>query len=356
MSSNAPALNSIEGLRLIASLLIVAGHYIPYVQMIGMIARFHLAVDLFFAISGIVIAYKYQGRITNMQSYNNFMSRRLARLYPLHLITMLFYVAIGLLALMGSLKVDDKLKYNFDILIQNLLLVHAWFPNGVISFNYVSWSISAEFFVYLLFPLISLALAHHLLRCICLIAALTLLAMMMSQVIMDDSFTRLTWNGGILRAIPSFAFGVFVCQHRERLTAMLGKLNLSVAVHIICVITVGLMLGRAPDYLILPFIWSLVACGFFCDMSGKSTLLAHRILSEFGYLTYSIYMLHTVVATVFIAVLFPKLLGTSFNADLISVILSTIILLALSWCSYHYFEQPLRQWLNKQGQPMPKPQ
>jgi peptidoglycan/LPS O-acetylase OafA/YrhL len=356
MSEKSLPLNSIEGLRLISSLLIVASHYVPYVQVVSWIARFHLAVDLFFVISGIVIAYTYQGRIKNMQSYGDFMLRRMARLYPLHFITLLFYVIIGLFALMGALKVNDMLKYNFDMLIPNLLLVHAWFPNGVISFNYVSWSISAEFFVYLLFPLISLALANNLLRCICLLLALIVFAMTMSHLIFGETFTRLVWNGGILRAAPSFAFGVFICQHRSQLIALLSKVNLSAAFHILCAITVGLMLGRAPDYMILPFIWSLVACGFFCDIQGTRTCLAHRYLSGFGYLTYSIYMLHTVVATIFTAVLFPKLLGISFSADLISLILSCFILLALSWFSYHYFEQPLRQWLNRRGQSLPKPQ
>jgi peptidoglycan/LPS O-acetylase OafA/YrhL len=353
MSASTPPLNSIEGLRLVSSLLIVAGHYVPYVQMVNWISRFHLAVDLFFAISGIVIAYTYQGRVRNFNEYSNFMLRRLARLYPLHLVTLFFYVTIGLLALFGFLKADDMRKYNFDMLIPNLLLVHAWLPSGVISFNYVSWSISAEFFVYLLFPLISMFLANNLLRCIALLIAVVGFSMAMSQMFFGDSFTRLTWNSGILRAVPSFAFGVLICQHRKYILAKLAHVNIATIFHIACAITASLMILRAPDYMILPVIWLLAACGFFCDMNQRTTWLSHRSFSNYGYLTYSIYMLHTVVATIFIAVLFPKLFGVTTGARVISVLISFFILLAFSWYSYHYFEHPLRRWISKWGQSLP---
>ncbi len=353
MNNAVPSLNNIEGLRLVSSLVIVAGHYVPYVQVVGWITKFHLAVDLFFAISGIVIAYTYQGRIQNFRDYNNFMLRRIARLYPLHLITLCFYVAIGLFALLGILKVDDIRKYNFDMLISNLFLVQAWLPNGVISFNYVSWSISAELFVYLLFPLISVCLANNMLRCITLLILITGFAMIMSKIFFDDSFTRLTWNSGILRAVPSFAFGVFICQYRQYFLAKLSKVNLSVMFNVTCLITISLMILRAPDYMILPFIWWLVTCGFLCDMNRSNTLLGHRYLSSYGYLTYSIYMLHTVVATIFIAVVFPKIFGVTMSGRLTAVLLSVLILLASSWCSYKYFEHPLRQWINKWGRSLP---
>lgn len=353
MSTNATPLNSIEGLRLVSSLLIVAGHYVPYVQMVNWISRFHLAVDLFFAISGIVIAYTYQGRVRNFNEYSNFMLRRLARLYPLHLVTLFFYVAIGLLALLGFFQANDIRKYNFDMLIPNFLLAHAWSPSGVISFNYVSWSISAEFFVYLLFPLISMSLANNLQRCTALLILVVGFAIVMSQIFFDDSFTRLTWNSGILRAVPSFAFGVFICQHRQYLLAKLANVNIAKIFHIACVTTACLMILGAPDYMILPVIWLLIACGFLCDISQRRTWLAHRYFSSYGYLTYSIYMLHTVIATIFIAVLFPKLFGVTMAARYVSVLLSFFILLALSWCSYHYFEHPLRRWIGKWGQSLP---
>lgn len=37
---------------------------------------------------------------------------------------------------------------------KNLLLIHAWPPNGAYSWNMPSWSISAEWAAYLVFPIL----------------------------------------------------------------------------------------------------------------------------------------------------------------------------------------------------------
>ena len=102
-----------------------------------------------------MIANHHAGKVNGPLEYFDFIKRRLARIYPLHLATLTFYVGIGLLVILGVMRVTDPAKYNFSELLPNLLLAHAWTPNADISFNYVSWSISAEFFVYLLFPAVS---------------------------------------------------------------------------------------------------------------------------------------------------------------------------------------------------------
>ena len=151
-------LDSLEGLRFLSSVAIVIGHYVPYaIGETHWISRLHLAVDLFFVISGIVIANAYAGRIASPADWLRFILRRVARLYPLHLATLAFYVAIGALVWTHRVHPADAARYDASAIVPNLLLVHAWLPSGHSSFNYVSWSISAEFFVYLAFPLIAWA-------------------------------------------------------------------------------------------------------------------------------------------------------------------------------------------------------
>src|SRR5215217_6372057 len=52
-----------------------------------------LFVDFFFVLSGFVIAYSYQ-TISTGEELNRFYKKRLFRLYPLHLIVLLAFVAI----------------------------------------------------------------------------------------------------------------------------------------------------------------------------------------------------------------------------------------------------------------------
>jgi peptidoglycan/LPS O-acetylase OafA/YrhL len=109
-------------------------------------------VDVFFAISGIVIAYVYANRMSSTEDYGSFLQKRAARLVPLHLATLAFYVVVGLVgASLGETLGAGR--YDGSCLVPNILLVHATGICDAVSYNAVSWSISAEMFMYLLFPL-----------------------------------------------------------------------------------------------------------------------------------------------------------------------------------------------------------
>ena len=81
----------------------------------------------------------YAGRVTTISEYGDYLKKRLARMYPLHIATFLmapFFAGL----------------YFPDSILPNVLLIHAWDVTKHLSLNYPSWSVSAEFFVYLLFP------------------------------------------------------------------------------------------------------------------------------------------------------------------------------------------------------------
>src|SRR5215475_12953654 len=59
---------------------------------------FGLFVDMFFILSGFVISYSYPSTSSGIQSYYRFMVRRIARIYPLHVLTL---IALVLLAIAG---------------------------------------------------------------------------------------------------------------------------------------------------------------------------------------------------------------------------------------------------------------
>jgi peptidoglycan/LPS O-acetylase OafA/YrhL len=83
--------------------------------------------------------------------YRKFMVKRIARIYPAHLVTLFF---MGLLALITtSANLQPFITYNDDLLNFVASII---FLNGVglmrgTSFNLPSWSLSVEFICYLLF-------------------------------------------------------------------------------------------------------------------------------------------------------------------------------------------------------------
>jgi len=113
----------------------------------------YLGVDVFFVLSGFILSLNYTDRIRSRSDYVAFLGYRLARLYPLHLFTLVALLGLAHGAMALGLHVNHPERYPLDRhLLANLLLLHAWGFEDILRYNLPSWSISAELFAYLLFP------------------------------------------------------------------------------------------------------------------------------------------------------------------------------------------------------------
>ena len=153
-------IKSIDCFRGLAAL-IVAGIHFDYVleYKIFSINSF-LAVHLFFVISGYVIFINYFKKINNFVSVKKFLFKRFLRLYPLHLVTLFLFLLLEISKLM-ALKFFN-IRPNYDPFIKNDLVSffsNIFLLNNIIgnplSYNGPSWSIAAEFFSYIIFLLFS---------------------------------------------------------------------------------------------------------------------------------------------------------------------------------------------------------
>jgi peptidoglycan/LPS O-acetylase OafA/YrhL len=76
----------LDALRGIAALLIVLYHAPKYLGRALPHYSAFLAVDLFFVLSGFVIAFSYENRLLRGLSFRSFVAARLVRLYPVYLL------------------------------------------------------------------------------------------------------------------------------------------------------------------------------------------------------------------------------------------------------------------------------
>jgi peptidoglycan/LPS O-acetylase OafA/YrhL len=110
------------------------------------------AVQFFWMISGFVFASVYSSKYT---SANEFFMKRIARLYPLHLLTLIVVAVLQAIACSTfgtNLIYENNDGYHFML---NLVLASSWgFENGY-SFNAPIWSVSVEVIIYALFWLVS---------------------------------------------------------------------------------------------------------------------------------------------------------------------------------------------------------
>jgi peptidoglycan/LPS O-acetylase OafA/YrhL len=349
-------LDSLDGLRLVSCSLIILYHFVPYIAgrdsfLFWPLRNVAVMVDIFFIISGVVIAYNYSGKVNTLAGFGEFMKKRFARLYPLHLATLLFYAAIGLAVLLGYLDVVKEQKYDFGEFLPNLFMTHAWGFSDKFAFNGASWSISAEMFAYLCFPLLLLLVSRSLSSGVAILVLLYALGIYIAEYHVGRHLTGLTIPFSIFRALPSFALGVALYHHRERLPQFETR-SVRIFLAMSGAILAASLLSVANSYVLLAAASAFTIAVFLADRYKVPTLLSSPILVSNARLTYSMYMLHGLIATACLSFLFPKLLGRSFDAIWVRaacVVLGFGLTIAISALSYAWFETPARRAINHLG-------
>ncbi|RWZ50936.1 hypothetical protein ELQ90_08920 [Labedella phragmitis] len=219
-------LRQLTGLRIIAALWVVLfhfeGQYARLLPEIGGVvwatgSRGFLAVDLFFVLSGYILAYQHLRTFSEGRGrFGRFLLKRLARIYPVHLATLVFLVLVVLVGARIGVTLGRAEHFTVEGAVQDLLLVRGWFwPSQ--GWNYPAWSLSAEWLAYLLFPVICLVIARvaHPRRSALVVVMLALVA------VEGVGAAALPWADQDARRTPPRPHGVLlrggtVPVHRER--------------------------------------------------------------------------------------------------------------------------------------------
>ncbi|MBQ3192471.1 MAG: acyltransferase [Oscillospiraceae bacterium] len=112
----------------------------------------YAAVSFFFVLSGLLSGYSLYGKPISLKPRDqvSYLWRKIRKLYPLYFATVLLAVCRQSIPEMIISRDFAALSVHLRQLVKNLLLIHAWFPTGQLSFNYVSWFLSALMFLYAL--------------------------------------------------------------------------------------------------------------------------------------------------------------------------------------------------------------
>lgn len=155
---------ALESLRGIAALMVVFFHispwYQPFFDFVYARNGFHM-VDFFFVLSGFVMALNYGQRIQTLGQFKQFALLRAVRLYPVHLVFLLLFLGVECLKYLaaqrglGGAGAIPFQTNSASAFVDQLFLVQAlgFTPAAASSFNGPSWSISTEYYTYLIFGL-----------------------------------------------------------------------------------------------------------------------------------------------------------------------------------------------------------
>jgi peptidoglycan/LPS O-acetylase OafA/YrhL len=331
----------------------------------GFAVKGYLAVDFFFVLSGFILAYVYSADFdVGAFPQSRFLALRLGRIYPVHLLTL----ALAAPCVLAPGFDNSWLTNTPASLLSNLLLVQAWGFHQHLSWNFVSWSISTEWFAYLLFPLFLIASRPFARRPLtaCFIALITLIALGVTVaallppgislgpahfIIQAPATAPFSFAAdfGILRIAFEFFAGVLLFraynQLRQKQRAWSGWTALTISIVLFIVLrTEWTRAYTVQDALAVICMAAAILC-VALDSRIVGPLLELRPLVFLGEASFSIYMIHGVVFLSYLAVRDSHWLAPFATSAGAAVVAATLVAISVTAgiAMYLFVETPARR-------------
>ncbi len=345
------ALTSVRGL---AAWLVVLYHIrlsiagLPQAA-VDVLAKGYLAVDFFFLLSGFVIwmTWGHRLRERGVAEIPAFLQKRIARIWPLHIVVLAGAVALALL--LWATGRHDAVEFPFDELPLHGMLIQNWGFTPALTWNDPAWSISAEFGAYLLFPLLALAIDWRRVPTFAVIAAIVAGAVLLASVFataraatLGTDIARL----GLVRCVIEFAMGTAVAA------LWLRWRDAPVVPAIVAAVAAGLLLvAPVPEALRIPLAFAalLLALALTSGLNGNP--LEGRALHYLGEVSYATYLGHFLLWFAFKLAFVDD--ANAVPPGLVALYL--VMVLASSIALYHWVERPAQRWVNGLRWPKGRP-
>ena len=367
-------LDALTSLRFLAAMMVVAYHYSAVhfgdAPKSGLPALGYTGVSFFFLLSGFILSYNYR-KIDFSSALNRrrFYWARVARIYPVYLVSLLIAAPFFWLVLRNAPPVLPVLYEASGVLAP--LGLHAWVPGAACALNCPSWSISTEFFFYLIFPFAFPAIYARpafwsvacLLLWIAVVAACGLLwsnlghgVPLMADARLDpaaEMASQFVKYFPVVR-VPEFLAGIILFAVWERLGERLS-IGVLLTAFAAAVALLGVTWNVLPDVALhdglTAIAWvPLILLG----ANVRRGPLVWPALMYLGRISFSLYLTHTTVLSV-THTLDKHLLGGALLAasPWCLTIVSTLAAIGVAALMFELVEDPARRYLMARAQRPP---
>jgi peptidoglycan/LPS O-acetylase OafA/YrhL len=336
---------ALDLLRGVAAFSVLAFHS-TWPTLIGQpFPRGYLAVDMFFVLSGFVIAHAYRHRLGTVAQFRNFCVARLVRLYPLYCMARLLDAAILLFFSFTATDWTIDRSAIFTSLAAAIFFMPvppSWSVNPLLLFPLLdnAWSLFWELAVNLLYASVALRLRGALLGGVVIVSALAAALALAFYGSINVGWGWDTFFWGAPRALFSFFAGVAIFRLRGLMRAPAVP-SLLVAAALMLSFAPGDWAGAPYDafcvYLLYPLIVWLGA-----DAVQGARVRSFGTLA--GYLSYPVYLMQVPIrlAVAPLQVRAARLFPSGGTIELLLYLAATLL---GSWAMARWFDTPVRRWL-----------
>jgi peptidoglycan/LPS O-acetylase OafA/YrhL len=387
--NRAAYLTNLTPMRGIAALLTVIfhidlfmGNALVHPSASAVMGRMYLMVDFFFILSGFIMCYVYGDRFSAQVKWTDFKKftiARFSRVYPLHFsMLVLLIVILYLFGLKGINNPILQVENSVYSVITNILLLHSMNLHSWFTWVHASWSISTEWWAYMLFPFLvapffGLKSRGRLLVCLlCFAGYFCIMYFLVPLVIypkempflkMDRSMwsINVAYDYGFVRCLCGFILGMMM-HHAYRDNWGKKLLGNGWVLILLTLTFLACMHFNLPDIITVSF-FPLILLSAAYGSEGINKLFITRPLQRLGDWSFSIYLVHQpILITVFytLSMLNPQKPGEQpplpplWMAWTLCVVLIVLVLF-FSRLSYLFIENPARRWLNSKAANTPVP-
>jgi peptidoglycan/LPS O-acetylase OafA/YrhL len=376
MSVKSGYLSNLTPLRGLAAILVAVfhfemavGRFVPAATTM-FFEKSYLMVDLFFVLSGFIMLHVY-GRafdgVLQGGQVRHFLVARFARTYPLHIFSLLLLVVIvRYLTNWGNPPI--VLEQPRDIL-PNVFLLQAFGVCHIYNWNIPSWSISAEWGAYLLFPFLAVWISRQrrlapVLLTLGVAAAWCCIMYVfprknpLNPAIPVPHNLNTTFDYGWLRGVAGFSAGMILYQlyRISGVDRVMGRDAASVLI----LLLVGAGLHFAINDALVVVLFAALVLTFALNNGILHRVCNNRLLQYLGDISYSIYLMQIFLQEPFEhGVRLPGVTGNArgkFNIDfwpgLGYCLVYLVLLVGIATVTYYVVERPCRKWINARN-PVP---
>jgi exopolysaccharide production protein ExoZ len=293
-----------------------------------------LGVDLFFVISGIVIASVTDGKFARPDAARTFLYHRLARIFPIFWI----YTTLTLIGRLIYSPPNTTLTHTYNIVASYLLIPT---PRPMLLLQ--GWTLSYELYFYLAFFLLLLFSPQRLVPVLLTLWGIAIIALKLHIGLSPNPIVQLLISPSVLEFLAGCC--LYSIYRRSRLHPSIG-----ITLIILSLIELATIIATTPSETIITGPWLRpILYGSFATLFLLGALELERtgiirhlpFLESLGDWSYSIYLSHALVLEFTARALTARTLSPLHPSIALISLTGIPLVILTGYLSYRYLEQPL---------------